>query len=85
MNKEDIESLGWIHDKTSDNSKFLKFSKGNYMLGYNFTNNTLGIIVADLSKSEEYLKYMNEPQVRNLKIETKEELKTLMKQIGING
>jgi len=85
MTKEDIESLGWFHDKTSDiNSNFIKFGKGNYMLGYDFKNNKLGLIVADLSKDINFLRTMNDPSVRNLTIKTKEELTVLMKQFGIN-
>jgi len=81
--KEDFESLGWNLDIAVVDDKFKKYYKGNYILGYSNSLNTISIIVADLSKNEQYLKHFNEPCVRNIIINTKEELKVLMKQLNI--
>lgn len=84
MTREDIESLGWKEDLLlQDRPKFGRYGKDNYMLGYDFENNRLGMIVKDLSKNDEYARHMTDPSIRNLTVNTKEELEVLMKQFGI--
>jgi len=83
LTKEDFESLGWNLDIVITDDNFKKYAKDNYVLGHSNSLNTISIIVADLSKNEQYLKYYNEPCVRNITINTKDELKVLMRQLNI--
>ena len=84
MTSKDIEELGWEKDLTVQNDVFKKYYKGNYVLGYDFKNYLLGMIVADLSKCDNYLRNLNDPSIRNLIVKTKEELQVLMIQFGID-
>ena len=43
LDREDIESLGWIFDKTSNKSQW-KFHKNNIMLYYRFESKEIGFL-----------------------------------------
>lgn len=84
LDQKDIESLGWKN--TGGKLLFTVdqlYEKGNYKMIYNFETKKIGIIVADLSKDDQYLKTFVDTQVRNLIIKNKSELKRLLKQLNI--
>lgn len=84
LDKEDIESLGWVYDKTSTNGE-LKFVKDNIMLYYRPKTKELGTFTLDPSKSDFFSKYsVDNKQVKFLIIKNKSELKVLLKQLNIN-
>lgn len=84
LDKEDIESLGWVFDKTSDKGQW-KFHKNNMCLFYRPKTKELGTFTMDPSKSEYLSKYsIDNKHIRFLIIKNKSELKKLLKQLDIN-
>lgn len=83
LDREDIESLGFTYDKTSDVGQ-LKFFKGNICLYYRPATNELGTFTVDPSKSDYMMKYvMDDKKAHILIIKNKMELSKLLKQLRI--
>jgi hypothetical protein len=84
LDREDIESLGWKFDKTSNEGQ-RKFFKDNMCLYYRPETHELGIFTIDPSKSDYMMKHvMDNKQVHIVIIKNKSELKKLMKQLNIS-
>lgn len=83
LDKEDIESLGFIYDKTS-NEEQLKFYKDNLNLFYRPVTKELGAFTIDPAKNDYMARYnMDNKLVRFLIIKNKSELKKLLQQLNI--
>jgi hypothetical protein len=76
LSKENIEKLGWIFEKEVPlrNTLRLIFKQNNYILDWGTTSNILSIY----TKDNLFTRF-------NGYIETVEELKTLLKQLRLNG
>lgn len=84
LDQEDIESLGWIFDKTSDERQ-LKFYKDNQFLFYRTKTKELGTFTRDPFKNDYMIKYnIDDKLVRFIIIKNKSEFKKLMKQMKID-
>ena len=83
LDKEDIESLGWIFDKTSNKSQW-KFHKNNIMLYYRSESKEIGFFTIDPSKSDFFMEYSRDNKMISfLIIKNKSELKKLLRQLNI--
>tara|TARA_R110002051_G_scaffold117840_3_gene191713 strand:- start:440 stop:844 length:405 start_codon:yes stop_codon:yes gene_type:complete len=83
LDREDIESLGWVRDMERGMTKDSKvYYKDNYMLLHD--NNGISICVADPAKDKKMMYYLRSNEVYMLNIKNKSELKKLLKQLNIN-
>lgn len=83
LDKEDIESLGFIFDKTSKEGQW-KFFKNNICLFYRPETKELGTFTVDPSKSDFMIKYSRDNKMISfLIIKNKSELIKLLKQLKI--
>ena len=83
LDKEDVESLGFVYDKTSKESQW-KFRKNNIMLYYRPISLQLGTFTIDHMKSDFIMEYSKDNKMISLlTIKNKSELKKLLKQLRI--
>ena len=83
LDKEDIESLGFVRDMERGITKGSKvYYKGNYILLHD--NNGVSIYVVDSAKDKRMMYYTRSNEVYMLNIKNKSELKRLLKQLDIN-
>jgi len=84
LDKEDIESLGFKFDRTSEGNKQHKFYKNNIRLFYRYDTKELGTFTMDPSRSDYFSKYNRDNKMISfLIIKNKSELKVLLKQLNI--
>jgi hypothetical protein len=83
LDRKDIESLGFVYDKTSKESQW-KFRKNNIMLYYRPISLQLGTFTIDHMKSDFIMEYSKDNKMISLlTIKNKSELKRLLKQLSI--
>ena len=83
LDREDIESLGFVYDKTSTKNQW-KFYKGNIGLMYRPKTNQIGTCTLDPMKSDFMKKHsIDDKHVFMLTIKNKSELKKLLKMLNI--
>ena len=83
LDKEDIESLGFVYDKTSTKNQW-KFYKDNIGLMYRPKTNQIGTCTLDPMKSDFMKKHsIDDKHVFMLTTKNKSELKKLLKMLGI--
>lgn len=85
LDKEDIESFGFVYDKTSiPGETQWKFYKDNVCLFYRPKTKELGTFTVDPSKNDYMMEYiMDNKQAHILIIKNKSELKRLLNQLRI--
>lgn len=77
LDRDDIEELGWVQDKDNDRRYYIDLKKGKYALYLLETSNEI-VITSLLSKITNFDEIIFVGSIKNYN-----ELKTLMKQIGI--
>lgn len=88
LDKEDIESLGWVYSKNGyavtngclDLMNYIYFEKSNYFLIFNSELTQVTLFVKDVCKLEDC---NHCPNLENFPIKNKSELKQLMKKLNI--
>lgn len=80
LDKEDIESLGWVYRHSEENSPCICYNKDNIDIIFNPRNNWVLI-----TKGDSQTDWLNWKTIYAGNIKNKSELKKLLKQLGITN